>query len=82
MKNLFKMIGFKIKENKYRVFLILLVLLLLSGWFYWFEIRSVNIRSTCSRYALERSKTGYNDRHDPDVYNFNYARCKHQYGVN
>lgn len=48
MTTFFKMIGFKIKENKYRVFLILIALLLLSGWFYWFQFRPAQIKHDCS----------------------------------
>ena len=36
-----------IKENKKKVLLIILGLLLLAGWFYWFEYRPVKIRSYC-----------------------------------
>lgn len=48
MTNFFKMINFKIKENKYIILLILLALLLISGWFYWYEIRPAKIRQDCS----------------------------------
>lgn len=37
-----------IKENKYRAVVILLGLLLISGWFYWFEIRTMQIRHECA----------------------------------
>lgn len=36
------------KQNKYRVPLILLVLLLILGWFYWFELRPARIKHNCS----------------------------------
>jgi len=38
----------KIKKNKHRIHLILLGLLMLTGWFYWFEYRPVKIRQSCS----------------------------------
>jgi len=37
-----------IKGNKNKVLLILLSLLLISGWFYWFELRPTKIRQECS----------------------------------
>lgn len=42
------MMNFKIKENKNRIFLILLTILLISGWFYWYELRPAKIRQDCS----------------------------------
>ena len=42
------MIGLKIKENKYRVFIILMGLFLISSWFYWFQIRPAQIKHDCS----------------------------------
>ncbi len=42
------MISFKIKENKNRIFLILLTILLISGWFYWFQFRPTQIKHDCS----------------------------------
>lgn len=40
-----------IKENKKKVFLILLGLFLLTGWFYWFQYRPTKIRSYCHNQA-------------------------------
>lgn len=42
------MLNLEIKQNKYRILLILLGLLLISGWFYWFELRPARIRHDCS----------------------------------
>lgn len=36
------------KGNKYSYLLILLVLILISSWFYWYELRPVKIRQECS----------------------------------
>lgn len=38
-----------IKENKHKVILVLLCLLLISGWFYWFQYRHSEIRSMCEK---------------------------------
>lgn len=42
------MINLMIKENKHKVILILLALLLISSWFYWFQYRPSKIRQSCS----------------------------------
>lgn len=47
------MINLKIKENKNRIFLILLVLFLISGWFYWFQFRPAQIKHDCSWVQIE-----------------------------
>ncbi|MDO8570570.1 MAG: hypothetical protein Q7R97_03215 [Candidatus Daviesbacteria bacterium] len=42
------MINFKIKENRNRILLTLLIFFLISGWFYWFQFRPSQIRHDCS----------------------------------
>ncbi|GAG29038.1 unnamed protein product [marine sediment metagenome] len=44
-----------IKENKKKLCLILLGLLLLAGWFYWFQWRPTKIRSYCHNRANEKA---------------------------
>lgn len=68
------MINFRIKQNKYRVLLILLGLLLISGWFYWYELRPARIRHDCSWIHLDDDKTRwYPERiryHEEKYYDF------------
>ena len=40
-----------IKERKMLTLFILLVLLLISGWFYWFEYRPAEVRKSCTKEA-------------------------------
>lgn len=42
------MINIKIRENRNKILLILLAFLLISGWFYWYELRPAKIRQECS----------------------------------
>lgn len=42
-----------LKQNKYRVSLILLGLLLISGWFYWFQYRPGEVRRSCAEEATK-----------------------------
>lgn len=37
-----------IKVNKFRALLVLIALILIAGWFYWFEFRPAKIRQECS----------------------------------
>jgi len=42
-----------IKKNKKIILQILLSLLLIAGWFYWFQIRPMNIRKSCVNEAMK-----------------------------
>ena len=64
------------KENKKRVILILLGLLLLAGWFYWFQYRPANIRSYCDWET--KSKSYWRVTKNYDV---NYNSCLHEKGL-
>ena len=44
---------------------VLLGLLLLAGWFYWYEVRPVRIRSLCSRQATEKATLKKNSKELP-----------------
>lgn len=59
------MINFRIKENKNRIFLILLILLLFSSWFYWFQYRPSEVRKSCAGEATRdiKIKRIENDRY-------------------
>ena len=65
-----------IKENKKKVFLTLLGLLLLIGWFYWFQYRPVKIRSYCH----ERTKEKINSVVSK-YYGLLYDACLHEKGL-
>ena len=65
-----------IKENKNKVVLILLGLLLLTGWFYWFQYRPAKIRSYCDWKV--RSKTNWRVTKS---YNEKYNSCLHEKGL-
>lgn len=47
------------KNNSNNAFLIIVILALLGFVFYWFGIRTSNIRKECSRYAMVKSVQTY-----------------------
>ncbi len=63
------------KENKRKTVYILLGLLLLAGWFYWFQYRPVKTRSHCDWKARNKwgAVTKYYDRE--------YKACLHEKGL-
>ena len=77
--------------------LVLLGLLLLAGWFYWYEVRPVKIRSYCNRQAIEKATSKKEDREPslldrylniepedivyPEDYKFSYSSCLNEKGL-
>lgn len=81
--------GGRIKANKNKGLLILLGLLLLTGWFYWFQYRPTKIRSYChdqaseirtlyDRYVQEKS---FFSEMSTNKYKFLYDTCIHEKGL-
>ena len=71
-----------------RSWLVVLFLLLLSGWFYWFQWRPARIRSACQKEAFTvtadlmelSSKTTSVDDFDKSLKRL-YEMCLHKYGI-
>ena len=76
MKNPYVKAVFDFARLHYQVILILLILV---GAFYWFEVRPANIRMNCEAYIHD-----FGVAH-PDAttteYNFQYSTCLHKYGL-
>jgi len=68
-----------IKEYKREIFLMLLCLLLLAGWFYWFQYRPVKIRSYCDWYV--RWEDGGPKCKGVECYDAQYKSCLHGNGL-
>lgn len=66
-----------IKENKKKVFLMLLGSLLLVGWFYWFQYRPSSIRSYCHNTAATENDGDVTS----DYYEPIYKACLHEKGL-
>lgn len=63
------------KKNK---IIILGTLFLLAGWFYWFQWRPSQIRSSCDQIAWDSAIKYYDDRED---YDWKYTQCLHSKGL-
>jgi hypothetical protein len=59
--------------------LILGILLILGGVFYWYEYRPSKIRMECNEYADKRSKDG--NLNDAERYVFRYNFCLSEKGL-
>lgn len=77
------MINFNMNESRYKIFLILLILLLIGGWFYWFQIRPSNIRQKCYAYTLQKreERINSNDRLTNEEANNYFRRCLVENGL-
>jgi len=73
----------KIKEYKWFILIIILVLLLS---FYWFEYRPSQIKKECSIWAVNQAKGGgltayLKENYNSNVYNDYYTRCLREKGL-
>ena len=68
-----------LKENKLKIFIIVIVLIVISGGFYWYEWRPYQTKKECYRLAIEiAKKDGY---HALELYNFYYKTCLNSRGL-
>lgn len=56
--------------------IILIFFIAVIGWFYWFELRPVNIIKKCQKKAMDSEKM--NDRED---YEYFYKKCQRENGL-
>lgn len=72
-----------IKENKKKLFVALMGLSLLAGWFYWFQWRPVEIRSNCHRWIVDLPGEVEGLRSDGQIKSYNalFDRCLHEKGL-
>ena len=65
--------------------LALLILLLGSGWFYWYELRPSKIRKECQEYSfsamMEMAKKSYGSEGLEEVVNVLYYDCIRKKGL-
>lgn len=72
----------KAMNNKSILIVILLVLVLAGGWFYWFQWRPAKARSYCAYWALNKAKEGDDQRYYQfDVYDEYFDRCMREKGL-
>lgn len=71
------------KEHKKKVFLILLSLFLLIGWFYWFQWRPAMIRSYCHERIVDLPGDVEELRSEGQIkrYNALFDSCLHEKGL-
>jgi hypothetical protein len=67
------------KFSKQFWLLILGILLISGGVFYWYEYRPSKIRTECNEYADKRSRDG--SLNDAERYEFRYKFCLSQKGL-
>jgi uncharacterized membrane protein len=61
-----------------KIYIILAILLIIAGAFYWFSVRPANIRSSCGN---EASQTGALGGWTPSEINSSYENCIHSHGL-
>jgi len=67
-----------IRDNWFKLSLLVIIVITISDWFYWFQIRSVDIRKNCWAKAYREAKGFNGDRVDV---NYFYERCFRENGL-
>ncbi len=74
----------KLLSNIVIIVLSLVVLIIVAGWFYWFQWRPSEIRKECQRvreeYIKEKRPTGFSIQDIPAL-KFRYERCLNEKGL-
>lgn len=64
--------------------LLLLIIFLIAGWFYWFQWRPARIRGDCNEYVVERLKEETEKRSTKEWqerYDLYFENCLHSKGL-
>jgi len=67
-----------IEENWFKIFLSIIIVITVSGWFYWFQIKPIDTRKNCWAEAYREAKNIGGDRADV---NYFYERCFRENGL-
>lgn len=67
-----------IKQNWFKLGIFLLLILVIGGGFYWFQIRPMAVRQYCWAKAYRETISARGDRTDANYY---YERCFREMGL-
>lgn len=67
-------------SNKKIFLIIILIVGIITGYFYWHSIRPSRIKSFCNHQAMENRK-GYNTKAQTENYEFLYQECLRSKGL-
>jgi len=73
-----------IKKNLNEIIILIVVILVLFGLFYWFSLRPTNIRKDCADESSIEAIVGMLDDKESEYekqYNFNYKQCLQRNGL-
>ncbi|MFA6135752.1 MAG: hypothetical protein WC705_00050 [Candidatus Paceibacterota bacterium] len=65
-------------KNWIKLIVILAIIIAISFFFYWFELRSAQIVSECQQVSMDRTEEKKGDREDAIYY---YKKCLRENGV-
>lgn len=67
-----------IKDNWFKLSLLVIIIIFIGGWFYWFQLRPIDIRKNCWAKAYRDTMNIKGDRTDA---NYFYERCFRENGL-
>lgn len=71
----------KIIEIKEKKTITVIIVLLLAIWFYWFQLRPIQNRSSCDRIAWDSAYSNWGGSVDEEAYDWKYTQCLHSRGL-
>jgi predicted negative regulator of RcsB-dependent stress response len=75
-----------LKTNWFKAGLLIILIICIGGAFYWYGLRSSNIKKSCAIWALDRAINLYGNYGDsknyqPDLYDHYFKRCLREKGL-
>jgi len=76
----------RINKNKNTIIITTIILVLIMGIFYWFELRPSNIKKGCAIWAIDKAINQYGNygdskKYQPAVYDDYFERCLREKGL-
>jgi hypothetical protein len=68
-----------IKENWFKLSIIITILIIITGLFFWYGYRPTHIKKVCATYAKEQA-CGTDGLCDREKYEFRFTKCLNEDG--
>lgn len=67
-------------KHFYKISLVLILVSILAGAFYWYQLRPSQAKKFCTHWAVDKAKDG-DERYNDDGYIHYYQRCMRERGI-
>ena len=70
-----------VKNNWFKISLLVIIIIIIGGAFYWFQLRPTKIRNYCNQWALDKAGIPGEKRYNIGQYNDYFDRCLREQGL-